>query len=216
MTSDELCYLDLVEAGRRIQARQLSSLEVTQAMLDRIARFDPRFKCFAKPTPELALAQARQADSEISRGTLRGPLHGVQSAVKDLCHTKGIGTAAGMPIHKDYRPTRDATVVSRLREAGAVLLGKLQLTEGAFGAHHPAIDPRSIRGAPGIGQVSLRAVQASRQQWGSATLRWGAIRVVPSASLNYEWHHRAQADLGTRQPGRRIRASGIHWTISGP
>lgn len=141
MTSDELCYLDLVEAGRRIQARQLSSLEVTQAMLDRIARFDPRFKCYARPTPELALAQARQADSEIARGTLRGPLQGVPIAVKDLCHTKGIATAAGMPIHKDYRPTRDATVVSRLREAGAVLLGKLQLTEGAFGAHHPAIDP---------------------------------------------------------------------------
>ena len=131
MTSDELCYLDLVEAGRRIQSRQLSSLEVTQAMLDRIARLDPRFKCYAKPTPELALAQARQADSEIARGTLRGPLHGVPIAVKDLCHTKGIATAAGMPIHKDYRPDRDATVVTRLREAGAVLLGKLQLTEEA-------------------------------------------------------------------------------------
>ena len=141
MTSDELCYLDLVEAGRRIQASQLSSLEVTQAMLDRIASLDPRFKCYAKPTPELALAQARQADSEIARGTRRGPLHGVPIAVKDLCHTKGIVTAAGMPIHKDFRPDRDATVVTRLREAGAVLLGKLQLTEGAFGAHHPAIDP---------------------------------------------------------------------------
>ena len=110
MTSDELCYLDLVEAGRRIQARQLSSLEVTQAMLDRIGRFEPRFKCYVKPTPELALTQARQADSEIARGTLRGPLHGVPIAVKDLCHTKGIATAAGMPIHKDYRPDRDATV----------------------------------------------------------------------------------------------------------
>ena len=182
MTSDELCYLDLVEAGRRMQARQLSSLEVTQAMLDRIARFDPRFKCYAKPTPELALAQARQADSEIARGTLRGPLHGVPIAVKDLCYTKGIATAAGMPMHKDYRPNRDATVVSRLREAGAVLLGKLQLTEGAFGAHHPAIDPPvnpwSARHWTGVSSSG----SASRQQWGSATRRWGAIRVAPSAS----------------------------------
>jgi amidase len=141
MTSDELCYLDLVDVGRRIQARQLSSLEVTQALLDRIARLNPRFKCYAKPTPDLALAQAREADREIARGTLKGPLHGVPIAVKDLCHTKGVATAAGMPIHKDYLPDRDATVVTRLREAGAVLLGKLQLTEGAFGAHHPAIDP---------------------------------------------------------------------------
>src|SRR4029077_13196484 len=90
MTSDELCYLDLVDVGRRIQARQLSSLEVTQALLDRIARLNPRFKCYAKPTPDLALAQAREADREIARGTLKGPLHGVPIAVKDLCHTKGV------------------------------------------------------------------------------------------------------------------------------
>src|SRR6516162_806371 len=141
MNSDELCYLELVEVGRRIQARQLSSVEVTQAVLDRIARLDPRLKAYATLTPDLALAQAREADREISRGTLRGPLHGVPIAVKDLCHTKGIPTAAGMPIHKEYRPDRDATVVSRLRAAGAIVLGKLQLTEGAFGAHHPAIDP---------------------------------------------------------------------------
>ena len=141
MTSDELSYLDLVEVGRRIQARQLSSVDVTQAVLDRIAKLDPRLKCYATLTPDLALAQAREADTEIARGTLRGPLHGVPIAIKDLCRTKGIPTAAGMPMHKDYRPDRDATVVTRLREAGAVLLGKLQLTEGAFGAHHPAIDP---------------------------------------------------------------------------
>ena len=140
MTSDDLCYLDLVDVGRRIQARQLSSLEVTRATLDRIARLDTRFKSYATLTPELALAQAHQADSEIVLGTVRGPLHGVPVAVKDLCHTKGIATAAGMAIHKQHRPDRDATVVTRLAEAGAVLLGKLKLTEGAFAAHHPSID----------------------------------------------------------------------------
>jgi amidase len=141
MISDELCYLELVEVGRRIQARQLSSVEVTQAVLDRIARLDPHLKAYATLTPDRALAQAREADAEISRGAVLGPLHGVPIAVKDLCYTKGIPTAAGMPIHKEYRPDRDATVITRLRAAGAVLLGKLQLTEGAFGAHHPAIDP---------------------------------------------------------------------------
>jgi amidase len=141
MTSDDLCLLDLVEVGRRVQAGKLSSVEVTKAVLGRIARHDGRLKSYATLTADLALAQANQADTEIARGGIRGPLHGVPIAVKDLCHTKGIPTAAGMTIHKDYHPDHDATVVTRLREAGAVLLGKLQMTEGAYGAHHPAIDP---------------------------------------------------------------------------
>src|SRR5207237_7080383 len=68
-------------------------------------------------------------------------LHGVPIAVKDLCWTEGIATAAGMPLHRDFVPSVDATVVRKLREAGAVLLGKLQLTEGAFADHHPDIAP---------------------------------------------------------------------------
>ncbi len=141
MATDDLCLLDLVEVGRRVQAGKLSSVEVTQAVLGRITRHDGRLKCYATLTADLALAQAKQADAEIARGEIRGPLHGVPIAVKDLCNTKGIPTSAGMPIHKNYRPEHDATVVTRLREAGAVLLGKLQMTEGAFGMHHPSIDP---------------------------------------------------------------------------
>jgi amidase len=141
MASDDLCLLDLVEIGRRVQARQLSSVEVTQAVLDRIARLDGRLKSYVTLTADLALAEAGRADAQIAGGAIRGPLHGVPIAVKDLCHTKGISTSAGMTIHKDYRPEQDATVVTRLREAGAVLLGKLKLTEGAYAAHHPSIDP---------------------------------------------------------------------------
>jgi amidase len=141
MTKDDLCLLDLVEIGRRVQERQLSSVEVTKAVLDRIARLDGGLKSYVTITADLALAQAAQVDAEIARGTIRGPLHGVPIAVKDLCHTKGIPTSAGMTIHKDYRPEHDATVVTRLREAGAVLLGKLKMTEGAYSAHHPSIDP---------------------------------------------------------------------------
>jgi len=92
-------------------------------------------------TPELALAQASDADRMLARRQILSQLHGVPIAVKDLCFTKGIATAAGMPIHRDFVPAFDATVVRRLREAGAVLLGKLQLTEGAFADHHPAIAP---------------------------------------------------------------------------
>src|SRR5262245_45042238 len=141
MATVDPCHFDLVEIGRRIQARELSSLTVTRAVFDRIERLDRRLKSYATVTADLALCQAEEADAEISRGKIRGPLHGVPIAVKDLCETKGIPTAAGTAIHKDFRPEKDATVVTRLHVAGAVLLGKLQMTEGAFGQHHPTVDP---------------------------------------------------------------------------
>jgi amidase len=139
--ADDLCLLDLVEVGRLIRAKQISSVEVTQAVLDRNARYDRRLKSYATLTADLALAQAKEIDIETVRGAIRGPLHGVPIAVKDLCNTRDIPTTAGMSIHKDFRPENDATVVILLRRAGAVLLGKLQMTEGAFGVHHPSIDP---------------------------------------------------------------------------
>ncbi|MBM3621054.1 MAG: amidase [Alphaproteobacteria bacterium] len=131
--------MGLVEAGRAIAARKLSSVELTTAMLERIAALDPKLHAYATVTADLALRQAKAADAEIAAGRARGPLHGVPIAVKDLCYSKGIPTGAGMAIHRDFRPDHDATVVIKLAEAGAVSLGKLQLTEGAFGAHHPEI-----------------------------------------------------------------------------
>jgi amidase len=141
MTQEELCYLDLIDVGRRIRGRDLSSVEATRALLDRISRIDGRLKSYARVVSDIALAQAAEADREIARGDNRGPLHGVPVAVKDLYRTKGIVTAVGMSIYKDYVPERDATVVARLKNAGAVLLGKLQMTEGAFSAHHATIAP---------------------------------------------------------------------------
>lgn len=132
-------YMGLVEAGRAIAARKLSSVELTTAMLERIAALDPTLHAYATVTADQALERARAADAELAAGRSRGPLHGVPIAVKDLCYTKGIPTGAGMAIHRDFRPDHDATVVVKLAEAGAVSLGKLQLTEGAFGAHHPEI-----------------------------------------------------------------------------
>jgi amidase len=135
----DLHYLSLDEVARRLKARKLSSLEATRTMLDRIARLDPRLKAYAVLTAERALADAAQRDAESADGKSRGRLHGVPIAVKDLCNTAGIATAAGMAIHRNHVPAKDATVVARLKAAGAVLLGKLQMTEGAFGAHHPSI-----------------------------------------------------------------------------
>jgi aspartyl-tRNA(Asn)/glutamyl-tRNA(Gln) amidotransferase subunit A len=130
-----------VELAQRLRAKEISPVEATKAQLARIAELDPTLKSYATVTPDAALAEARQAEGEIARGLWRGPLHGVPIAVKDLCYTKGIPTAAGMPIHRNFKPDFDATVVARLKAAGAVILGKLQLTEGAFADHHPTIAP---------------------------------------------------------------------------
>ena len=141
MTTTDLCYLSLIEVGRRIRAREVSSSEVTGAILERIAQLDGRLRSYATVTREIALRAAAEADREIARGLHRGPLHGVPIGVKDLCHTKGVATAAGMAIHRNFVPDRDATVVTRLNAAGAVPLGKLQMTEGAFSVHHPCVQP---------------------------------------------------------------------------
>jgi amidase len=137
--AEELHYLSLDEVARRVKARKLTSVDATRAVLDRIQHVDPKLKSYATLTPERALADAAARDVETAAGTDRGPLHGVPIAVKDLCDTAGVPTAAGMLIHRDNIPAEDATVVARLKASGAVILGKLQMTEGAFGAHHPAI-----------------------------------------------------------------------------
>ena len=137
----DLHYLSLDEVARRLKARKLTSVEATQATLERIADLDPKLKSYATVTAERALKDAARLDAEAEAGKFRGPLHGVPLAVKDLCNTEGVATAAGMAIHRNHVPAKDATVVRRLKDAGAVILGKLQMTEGAFGSHHPSVDP---------------------------------------------------------------------------
>jgi Asp-tRNA(Asn)/Glu-tRNA(Gln) amidotransferase A subunit family amidase len=139
--SNDLHYLSLDEVARRLKARKLSSVEATQAILNRIEKLDPKLKSYATVTPERALQDAARLDAETAAGKSRGRLHGVPIAVKDLCNTAGVPTAAGMAINATHVPAKDATVVARLRQAGAVILGKLQMTEGAYGLHHPTIEP---------------------------------------------------------------------------
>lgn len=137
----DLHYLEMHELSLLIRSRKISPVEVTEAMLARIERLDSQLHSYARVTPELALAQAREAEEELARGQCRSPFHGIPLAYKDLFDTAGVVTAAGMPIHAQRVPEQDATVVARLREAGAVMLGKLQMTEGAFAIHHPSIEP---------------------------------------------------------------------------
>lgn len=141
MSKNKIWYDTLVNTGRKVQAGEISSVALTKQMLERIRLLEPKLKAFVTVTAEMALAQAAVADEEIMAGNIRSPLHGVPIAVKDLCNTKGIVTTAGMDIYANRIPDTDATVVKKLAGAGAVLLGKLKLTEGAFSSHHPNVEP---------------------------------------------------------------------------
>ena len=138
-TSD-VHYLTLLDIGRRIASRDVSPVDLTERLLDRIGRIDPGLKSYATVMSEGAREAARAAEREIAGGKYRGPLHGVPIAVKDLCYTKGIRTMGGAAVRKDFVPDVDGTVVSKLRDAGAVLLGKLNLSEGAAAGYNPALD----------------------------------------------------------------------------
>ena len=139
MSDRPLHYQGLVQVGERIHRGETTSVEVTRAILDRIAALDGSLHAFSVLMADSAMGAAEAADREIKAGKIRGPLHGVPVAVKDLCRTKGVRTRAGMPLLNDYVPDYDSTAVVRFREAGAILLGKLELTEGAFACHHPDV-----------------------------------------------------------------------------
>ncbi len=135
-----LHYATLLEIARMIESKDLSPVALTQMMLDRIESVDARLKSYATVMADQAMAAARRAEDEIQAGKYRGPLHGVPIAVKDLCYTKGVRTMGGLKILADFVPQHDATVVAKLKEAGAVMLGKLNMTEGATGGYHPDFD----------------------------------------------------------------------------
>lgn len=137
----ELHYLELLDLAECLRKRGISSVEATRAQLERIARLDPHLASYALVTADQALASAAAADAEIATGKYRGLLHGIPIGVKDLFFTKATKTSGGMAIHRDFLPDQDATAVARLREAGAVILGKLQMTEGAYSDHHPSVVP---------------------------------------------------------------------------
>src|SRR3984885_9359172 len=123
----------IVEVGSRLRRRELSPVEITQSCLDRIEELNPSLNAFITVTAESALAEARVAESEISRGEWRGPLPGVPIALKDLIDTAAARTTAGSALFQQRVPTEDAVVVQRLRQAGAVILGKNNLHEFAYG-----------------------------------------------------------------------------------
>lgn len=209
LDEDAISKLELTEVADLIRTRQLTSAEVTESTLRRIERLDPQLKSYAFVMPETALAAARAADADIARGHYEGVLHGVPIGVKDLCYTVDAPTAAGTTIFRDFRPAYDATVVARLRAAGAVIIGKLAMTEGAYLGYHPSLptpvnpwDPTAWAGVSSSGCGVATA--------GGIVLRLDRVghRGVDSLSDEHVRRHRDQTDVGPGQPSRRRRTCG--------
>ena len=143
-TPDDLYFLSLEEVSRLIEARRISPIELTQGILDRIGTLDQQLMSYVTVTADRALEAAGKAEKELAAGIYRGPLHGIPVAAKDLFYTKATRTMGGLAVYREFVPKFDATVVERLEAAGAILVGKLNLTEGAMAGYHPDFEiPRN-------------------------------------------------------------------------
>jgi aspartyl-tRNA(Asn)/glutamyl-tRNA(Gln) amidotransferase subunit A len=187
MPASELTTLSIAEAGDRIRRRALSPVELTRAYLDAIQARDAECRCYITLLAEGALAAAAAAEREICSGQYRGPLHGIPVALKDLVLTRGIRTTCGSRILKDWVPDTDATVVVRLAAAGAILLGKLNLHEFAYGPtgvnphYGTPVNPWGSHRMPGGSSSGSAASVASGLSAGAlGTDTGGSIRIPAS------------------------------------
>jgi aspartyl-tRNA(Asn)/glutamyl-tRNA(Gln) amidotransferase subunit A len=193
MTDNDLAFASIEEVARLYRKRKVSPLEVTRLMLARIEQLNPKLNAYITVTSDLALAQAKKAESELfaPRGRKghrdRGPLHGIPISLKDNIHTKGIRTTAGSKILKDFIPQQDAAVWAKLREAGAILLGKTNLHEFAYGVttnnphYGPTRNPWDLTRIPGGSSGGSAAAVAAGLCYGSiGTDTGGSIR-IPAA-----------------------------------
>src|SRR5215472_17634769 len=125
--------MTIANVSRHIRSKKLSPVELTNWFLQRIKRLNPVLNAYVTLTEERACADAKAAEKEISRGKYRGPLHGIPFSIKDNLATRGVRTTAGSKVLNDWRPDFDATVVAKLKDAGAIILGKTNLHEWALG-----------------------------------------------------------------------------------
>ena len=170
--------MNIQEAGRALRAREVSSVELTEAAIQKIEELNPKLNAFLTVTAELARAQALQADEELGDGVDRGALHGIPVALKDVFCTKGIRTTLGSRPLADFVPEYDATVAVKLREAGSVLLGKTGMHEFAYGItstnpHYGRCGTRRTRSVSRAGRAGDRG---RRWRRGWCLRRWGATR----------------------------------------
>ncbi len=187
MGYDDLTRLSVSGAAAKLRAKEITSTDLTRACLDRIERWNPVLNAFITVTSETALEEGASADDEIAHGRYRGPLHGIPIALKDLIDTAGVRTTAASGVYENRIPDRDATVVRHLREAGAVILGKLNLHEFAYGgsgviSHYGSVrnpwDTSRITGGSSSGSAAAVAAGLCYAAIGTDTA--GSIRLPAS------------------------------------
>jgi aspartyl-tRNA(Asn)/glutamyl-tRNA(Gln) amidotransferase subunit A len=178
----ELARMTIAAASRGLERRSFSALELLDAVLARVEETEPRLHAYARVTADAARREAAAADREISVGRRRGLLHGIPVAVKDLCYTAGVATEAGSRAMAGFVPSFDATVVRRLREAGAVIVGKTVTHEFAYGQNIPVTrNPWHETMYPGGSSVGSGVAVAVGSAMGAiGTDTGGSIRVPAS------------------------------------
>lgn len=174
--------LSLAEASDAVRKKAISPVELTKASLQRIEQFNPRLNAFISVTADSALSDARTLEAEAQRGHWRGPLHGIPIAVKDNIDTAGVRTTAASELFKDRVPPEDAEVVRRLKKAGAIILGKTNLHEFAYGGTSaisyfgPVHNPWALDRIPGGSSGGSAAATA-------ASLCFGALGTDTAGSV---------------------------------
>jgi aspartyl-tRNA(Asn)/glutamyl-tRNA(Gln) amidotransferase subunit A len=187
MEPNELCYQTIVEAAAGLRRKELTPRELTEAALKRIESIDGKLHCFLTLTVDLALRQAEKAEQDLRSGQDRGLLHGIPIALKDLYMTEGIRTTCHSAILENWFPDHDATAVTKLKEAGVILLGKLGMHEFAFGgpsvdAPFPAVrNPWNTAHIPGGSSSGSGAALAAGLCYGSLGSDTGGSIRTPSS-----------------------------------
>jgi aspartyl-tRNA(Asn)/glutamyl-tRNA(Gln) amidotransferase subunit A len=193
MTDTDLAFASIEEVARLYRKRKVSPVEVTKLMLARIEQLNPKLNAYLTVTSDLALAQAKKAEAELfaPRGRKghrdRGPLHGIPISLKDNIYTKGIRTTAGSKILKDFVPLHDAVVWAKLQKAGAILLGKTNLHEFAYGVttnnphYGPTRNPWDLARIPGGSSGGSAAAVAAGLCYGSVGTDTGGSIRIPAA-----------------------------------
>ncbi len=185
-----LYQLTIYEAGELLRERKISSVELTQAHLDRIRDVDDKVKAFTLVTDDLALQQAREADKRLKDGLALSPLTGIPLAIKDLICTKGITTSCGSNMLKNFKPPYDATVMEKLNATGAVMLGKTNMDEFAMGSstEHSAFfvtrNPWDLERAPGGSSGGSSAAVAAGMAMGALGSDTGGSIRQPASLCN--------------------------------
>jgi Asp-tRNA(Asn)/Glu-tRNA(Gln) amidotransferase A subunit family amidase len=137
MDRTDIPYISTTELAELIRKREVSPIEAVEAYLERIESLNGKLNAFLTVCRDEALEAAQEAEQALSRGNYLGPMHGIPVAVKDQVYTKGIRTTLGSPVFADFVPDEDATVIAKLKAAGAILLGKLNIMEfGTTGFSH--------------------------------------------------------------------------------